>query len=306
METSMKKLLKNIEHFLKSANCPLLVILGQTASGKTALSLKIAKKFGGEIVSSDSRQVYKGMDIGTDKISEKERAQISHHLIDIIDPDIRFTLADYQDLANTAIRNILKRKKLPILTGGTGLYMNAIVQNYEIPRVPPNEDLRHKLLQEAKKFGHEYLHEKLKSLDKEAAEKIHPKNLRYVIRAIEVAMANTSEKLNPMTTQYETCLIGINWDREVLYERINKRVEIQIKRGLLKEVEILMKKYDRNLPSMSSLGYKELVEFLQGKISYEQAIEDIKKNTRNYAKRQMTWFKKLENIHWLDGKSLEM
>lgn len=286
---------------------PLIVILGPTASGKTALSIKIAKAFNGEIISTDSRQIYKYMDIGTDKIPVQKQEGVTHHLLDIIEPDQEFTLADFKRAALKTIEEIYRRRKLPILVGGTGLYLNAILQNYQIPQVPPQQDLRQKLEDYSKEHGSEALHQLLAEKDSQAADSIHPNNVRYVIRALEINMVANAPKMDQKGESiFHAFIIGINWPREFLYERINRRVDDQIARGLLNEVKtLLMKGYDEKLPAMSSLGYLELIQYTKGECTLEQAIENIKKNTRNYAKRQLTWFRHYQNVHWVEGEELE-
>lgn len=290
---------------------PLVVILGPTASGKTALSLKIAKLFHGEIISADSRQIYKYMDIGTDKIPIHQRQGIPHHLIDILEPDQEFTVADFKRLALKIIKEILSRRKLPIVAGGTGLYLNALLQNYQIPPVPPQHDLRQKLHGFYQQNGTEALYRMLQEKDPDAAARIHPNNLRYVMRALEINIAgNTLKQDQKGSALFETFIIGIQWPREALYERINHRVDEILAKGFLNEVKILLMKgykgYNEQLPALSSIGYQELIAFLNGKVSFQEAIENFKKNTRNYAKRQLTWFKHYQDVHWLAGEELEV
>lgn len=284
---------KDLTSFIKSAKKPLVVLLGPTASGKTELSLNIASKSNGEIISADSRQIYKGMEIATDTIPEDERRGIPHHMLGIADPDEEFTLADYKKIAFQTIEEIQKRGRTPILVGGTGLYVSAIIEGYDINKIPPNKELRDKLENEAKKRGKEVVHEKLKKLDPEAAKKIHPNNLRYVIRAIEKISATGDKKRETKKTPlFDLFLIGIERPREEIYEKINKRVDEQIEKGLVDEVKKLVKKgYGENLPSMSSLGVKEIVPYIKGEMSLEECSEILKKNTRNYAKRQLTWWR---------------
>jgi len=286
--------------FIKSAKRPLIVVLGPTASGKTELSLKIAKKVGGEIVSTDSRQIYKEMEIATDVVPEKKREKVKHHMIEIVPPDKTLTLAEYKDLALEEIEGIYKRGHVPVLVGGTGLYVSAIIEGYSVPRIPPNEKLRKKLYKEAEKHGAEYLHDKLKKLDPRAASKIHPNNIRYVIRALEINLESKKHKVDKKRgPEFDTYIIGIERPRPELYSRVNARVDSQLKRGLIKEVKTLLKKYDPNLPSMSSLGVKEIIPYLRGETTLEEATELLKKNTRNYAKRQMTWFRRYEKVVWV-------
>ena len=285
---------------------PLIVILGQTASGKTELSIDIAKRVDGEVISTDSRQVYKYMDIGTAKITEEEKKGIKHHLIDIVEPDQPFNLSDFIQKARFAIKEIQEKNKVPMLVGGTGLYISAIVENYKISKAQPDLILRKQLEEEYKKHGAEYLHQKLKKLDPKSAANIHPNNVRYVIRAIEINLATKNQKKDQKgAPKFAVFNIGIDWPRELLYKRINKRADIQIKKGLLEEVQsILDKGYDTNLPSMASIGYQEIIPYLKGKTTLEEAKEILKRNTRRYAKRQMTWFKRYKHVNWLDYSEL--
>lgn len=289
---------KRLRLFLKKAKKPLIVILGPTASGKTAISLDLAHKFKGEIISTDSRQLYTEMEIGTDAILPEQQEGIPHHLLGIAKPDKTITAAEYTELALTKIKEIYARKHIPILVGGTGLYISSILFSYQIPHVPPNEKLRDKLYKEAEKKGNEYVHKKLVKLDPEAAKKIHPNNLRYVVRALEINLTTGANKIDlQKKSPFQPFLISLNWPREKLYERVNLRVDLQLKRGLLDEVKKLLKKgYKENSPAMSSLGVKEIIPYLKGKSTLEECVELLKKNTRNYAKRQMTWFRRYDNV----------
>ena len=310
------QIFNDLKHFLQNSAQkksqsgvfrPFIAILGPTASGKTALSLKIAKMFDGEIISADSRQVYKFMDIGTDKILEAEQQGIPHHMLDILEPDEEFTLADFKKLGLKAIEDIERRHKIPILVGGTGLYFNAIMQNYQIPSVPPNAELRRKLNKFAEENGAEALHAMLRERDPQAAAGIHPNNVRYVIRALEINIAGKIPKIDTKGEPvFDVFTIGISWPREALYARIDRRVDRQIERGLIDETKSLLERgFSEKLPSMSSLGYPEIIAYIREEIPLEKAVETIKKNTRNYAKRQMTWFRQYGDIHWLDGQELE-
>lgn len=294
-----------IETFLNKAKNPLIVVLGPTASGKTSLSLKIAKKINGEIISADSRQIYKYMDIATDKLPKQDQEGIKHHMVDIIGPNRQFTLADYKRLAIKTIKDIHSRKKVPILVGGTGLYISAVCENYQIPKVPPNYKLRQELEEKYKERGGEYLFKRLKKLDPKTAQKIDPRNSRYLIRALEINLIGkknkTDQKKEPL---FEILKIGIDWPREMLYDRINQRVEEQIRKGLVEEIKILLEKYNRGLPSMSSLGYPQIIKYLDGELTLKEAKELLQKETRNYAKRQMTWFRRDEDIVWVEGQKL--
>lgn len=276
----------------------LIVILGPTASGKTGLSLKLAKKFKGEIVNADSRQIYRGMNIGTGKVINKKG--VKHYLLDVVKPDEEFTLADYKKMAVTAIRNILKRGKVPFLIGGTGLYIQAVVDNLEIPAVPPNKKLRAQFEKEIKKPGSlAKWYKKLLKLDPGAAEAVDSKNPRRIIRALEVCLATGKQfsKLREKGEQlFDVLQIGINIPRQKLYENIDRRVEQMIKGGLVNETKKLLKKYSQNLPSMSGIGYKEIGEYLLGKQDIVEAAQKIKYRTHAYARRQMTWFRRDKRI----------
>ena len=291
---------QEVENFLNNGSKKphVLVLAGPTASGKTALSLDLAKRYNGEIISADSRQVYKKMDIGTEKIMPAEMAGIKHYLIDLVNPDEEFTLADYKRNAESAIEKILKTKKTPILCGGTGLYISAVIDNYTIPTVPPQTALRTELEEYAAKNGPQALYERLQEKDAGAAARIeHPNNVRYVIRALEIALSGQQKKDQRGESKYDTLKLAYNWPREVLYERINSRVETQIDRGLIDEVKALLAAgYSPSLPSMSGIGYAEIISYLHGKITLPEAVELIKKNTRNYAKRQLTWFRRDQSI----------
>ena len=300
-----KTILEFVKGSKKNNQKPLLVILGGTASGKTALSIHIAKNFNGEVVSTDSRQVYKYMDIATAKITPQEMDGIPHHMLDIVEPDQEFTLADFVNKAKIHIEDILRREKLPILVGGTGLYIRAICENYKIPRIPPNNKFRLNLQKELEEKGGDYLYEKLKRLDPEAAKKIHPHNHRYVIRALEIAQTGQKKTDQKGKNEYNVLKFGIEWDREKLYERINKRAANQIEDGLINETKTLLQKgYDLSLPSMSSLGYPEMIKYIKGEISLDEALELLQKNTRNYAKRQLTWFRREPDVIWISGEDL--
>lgn len=290
----MKELEQKLDDFLKSAKKPLVVIIGPTASGKTGISLKVAEAIDGEIISADSKQIYRGMEIATDVIMPEERKGIPHHMLGIADPDEVITLADYRKSVLQKIEEIQKRKKPPIIVGGTGLYISSIIERYEMRDIPPNRELRAELEKEAEEKGKKYVHAKLKKLNPEAAEKIHPNNLRYVIRAIETETAKEDvHEPAQKPPQFDTFFVATEWPREKLYERINERVGTQVERGVLEEVKKLLDKgYDEKLPSMSALGVKEYIPYFKGEMPLEKCIETLQKNTRNYAKRQMTWWRK--------------
>lgn len=279
----------------------MIVILGPTASGKTGLSLKLAKKFKGEIVNADSRQIYKGMDIGTGKVVDKKG--VVHYLLDVINPSEDFSLADYKNKAEAAIKNILKRGKVPFLVGGTGLYIQAIVDNLEIPAVPPNKKLRAQFEKELKKPGAiAKWYKKLLKLDPGAAKVVDKNNPRRIIRALEVCLA-TGQPFSKLRERgellFDVLQLGITMPREKLYKKIDARVDEMIKEGLIDETRKLLKKYNPSLPSMSGIGYKEIGEYLNENYSLAEVVQKIKYRTHAYARRQMTWFKKNKRTKWI-------
>lgn len=291
----------------KTGKKPLLVVLGPTASGKTAFSLKLALEVDGEIISTDSRQIYRYMDLGTDKISPKIREKVPHHMIDIRDPDESYSLADFQREAKRVIADIHRRNKVPMLVGGTGLYISSIVNNYQMPDAPPDQQIRAELERELEKEGAEALHKMLEELDPLAASKIHPNNHRYLIRALEINLTTqktTDEQKQTSACPYEVFQIGINWPNEVLFDRIDRRVKEQVENGLVEETQKLYERYDKKLPSMTGLGYKQIIQYLDGDLTLEEATDLICKETREYARRQRTWFKRDQSIYWVEGEQL--
>ncbi len=283
-----------------------IVIAGPTATGKTALSVKIAKDFGGEVISADSIQIYKKLDIGSAKPSTDEMQGIPHHLMDFLEPDGEFSVADYVKCAKEKIDDVLSRGKTPIITGGTGLYISSLVDNVSFSEGDKNNELREKLRQELEEKGAEFMHARLREIDPESAEAIHPNNTKRVLRAIEIfettgKSRTEQEKVSKLEkSPYDFCLIGLNCDRELLYERINKRVDIMMALGLFDEVrDLLDSGISPDAQSMQGIGYKEIVMALTGEITEEESIELIKKNSRNYAKRQLTWFRRGE-YRWFD------
>lgn len=285
-------------------NPDLLVIIGPTAVGKTALSLRLAEEFRGEIISGDSMQVYRGMDIGTAKASEEERARIPHHLIDIIDPDVPFSVQEFQQLAREKIEEIYRRDHLPMLVGGTGLYVEAVTHGYDLPRVPENTELRQELRRLAEQHGNEALHQRLREADPETAQKLHPNDRKRIIRALEVYHVTGkpfSQMVGKRETPYHLLWIGLTMPRELLYDRINQRVDQMVSRGLVEEVKRLKEKgYHRGLTSMQAIGYKEIMSYLEGEMTLSEAIDLIKKGTRKFAKRQLSWFRRIPEIRWFD------
>lgn len=289
-----------------------LVILGPTGVGKTKVSLEVADKLHGEIICADSRQIYRFMDIGTAKPEPEERRRIVHHLIDIVDPDEKFTVADFAREAKKIITDLMARKKQPVVVGGTGLYMRALTKGFF---KGPGADtrVREKLKKQAKEKGKAFLHKKLGEIDPKAANKIHPNNLIRVIRALEVyeltgvPISQLQKNGDYQKKEFDFVKIGLNVKREKLYENIEKRVDQMINQGLLKEVRKLKELgYSEDLAPLKTLGYKELFSYLKGDLCLPEAVDMIKKNTRNYAKRQLTWFKKEEDIAWFDAETREM
>ncbi len=282
-----------------------LVIIGPTAVGKTKLSIELAKRLNGEIISGDSMQVYRGMDIGTAKIKPEEMEGIPHHLIDIKDPSENFSVAEFQELVRAKISEISSRGKLPMIVGGTGLYIQSVIYDYHFSEAPADDSFRLELEQRAREIGNEALHQKLQEIDPESAEQIHPNNVRRVIRALEIFYRTGKTRSETQIEQqpdliYQTALIGLTMDRDQLYERINLRVDLMVKEGLIEEVKNLYGQGLRECQSIQAIGYKEIYEYLDGKISLEASIENLKKNSRNYAKRQLTWFRNKMDVEWFN------
>ena len=280
---------------------PLIVILGPTSSGKTEMGFKLAKKYNGEIINADSRQIYREMDIGTGKTDiQYSISNIPVHLINIKNPNQKFSLSQYKKLAIKTIKDIHKRGKIPILVGGTGLYISAIVDNLEIPKASSNKIIRQKL----ENHSNQYLFKKLKKVDLKSAKIIGENNKRKLIRAIEVYEITDkpfSEQKTKGEPLFNILQIGIKTDREKLYNKIDKRVDKMIKAGLIKETKKLSQKYSFDLPAMSGIGYREVGQYLQNKIALEEAIQKMKFRTHQYARRQMTWFKRDERIEWVEN-----
>lgn len=279
----------------------LLVVLGPTAVGKTDLSLRLAIKLGGEIISADSRLFYRGMDIGTAKPTSAEQATVRHHLLDICEPDQTVTLGQYQRLAYATVEEILGLGHLPILVGGTGQYIMAVIEGWGIPEVPPQPALRNQLAL----LGEHELSHWLRTLDAEAAEKIDPRNIRRVVRALEVILVTgipITVLQHKSPPEYDVRIIGLNRNRESLYLRIDQRVEKMMVDGLLDEVIALKDAgYGRSLPSMSGLGYRQIMAFLDGELSLDEAVERTKFETHRFARQQNTWFRQDDpRIHWFD------
>jgi len=304
----------------------LVAVVGPTASGKTALAIKIAQRFNGEVISADSRQIYRGMDIGTAKICitnqtrkrvpnirEYSRhpvfeidSRIPHYLVNIRDVNEDYVVAEYKRDAIRAIRSILRRGKLPILAGGTGLYVRAVVENLDIPSVKANTKLRERLEREIKMKGLGHLFKRLVALDPDAADAVDPKNPRRVIRALEVALATGK----PFTAQrkkgeplFAVLQLGITLPREELQARISRRIDGMFKDGLVNEVRRLIKRYSKDQKAFDAIGYREVIAYLDGKISKEECVAQMERNTWHYAKRQLTWFRKDKTVHWIKNSA---
>ncbi len=284
-----------------------IVICGPTASGKTALSIELAKKIDGEIISCDSMQIYKDMNIGTAKVTKEEMQGIRHYMIDFVSPDTRYSVADYKNDAEKAIETIINKGKIPIIVGGTGLYVDSLIYGIEYPEIKFDEEYRKRLEKEADEKGLEFLYNKAKEIDKQAMQKISLNDKKRIIRVLEIYHATGKTKTEQeiesrkKEIKYEYKVFAINMNREKLYERINIRVDKMIENGLIEEVENLKKKYNHFPTAMQGLGYKEVVEYLQNQITRDEMIEKIKQESRRYAKRQLTWFRKNKETIWIDG-----
>ena len=285
-----------------------VVICGPTASGKTALSIELAKRINGEIVSADSMQIYDEMNIGTAKPDQEEMQGIKHYLIGNIKPTNRYSVSEFKKNAISAIKEIISKEKMPIVVGGTGLYVNSLVYGIDYPEIQTNLEYRKELEKIVEEKGLQYLFEKAVEIDKEAMKNISPNDKKRILRVLEIykETGKTKTELERESRKngipYDYKIFAINMPREILYDRINRRVDIMIEKGLIDEVSSLYEKYGESLlTSMQAIGYKEVVEFLKGNCTKEEMIEKIKMETRRYAKRQLTWFRKIENIQWLDG-----
>jgi len=283
----------------------LVAVVGPTGVGKTRMSVGLCQEVDGEIVSADSRQIYRHMDIGTAKPTSRERSLVPHHLVDIVDPDRSFTLAQYQRLAYQAIDDILDRRKVPFLVGGTGLYVRAVLEGFVIPKVKPEQSLRDRLRKEAARDGGAALHARLEMVDPEAAAKINPRNVRRVIRALEVyetlgrPISSLQDRKPP---PYRVLKIGLTMDREELYGRLDQRVERMIDNGLVAEVKGLLEAgYSPDLPAMSGLGYRQICGYLRGETDLATAVSHIKSETHRFVRQQYKWFRlDDQSIHWFD------
>lgn len=281
----------------KKTKSKVIAVVGPTASGKTAYSIELAEKIGGEIISADSRLVYKGLDIGTAKPTVAERKGIPHYMIDIVEPEVEYSAGLYVKEARKCIDDILSRGKIPIIAGGTGLYFRILLEQYDLPEVPPNYQLR----EELKKLDSTELHSILRDLDSEAADKIYENDKKKLIRYIEIIKSTgkkISESRGISEPEFDVEWIGCNFPRDILYERINKRVDMMIENGLIEETKQLLNKHGRINNLLYTIGYQEIIAYLDGEMTLEEASALLKQNSRRYAKRQLTWFRKNENIKW--------
>ena len=284
-----------------------IVICGPTASGKTSLSIELAKQINGEIVSCDSMQIYKDMTIGTAKPTKEEMDGIKHYLLDFVSPDQRYSVAEYKKDAENAIEKIISEGKVPIVVGRTGLYLEALIYNIEYQNIEEDMEYRNKLYEIEREQGLSKLYEMASKIDSKAMEKISPNDKKRICRVLEIyhltgkTKTELEEESRKNEPKYNYKLFGITMDREKLYERINLRVDIMINQGLIDEVKNLLEKYNNFPTAMQGLGYKEVVEYLNGLITKDEMIDKIKMETRRYAKRQLTWFRKYKNLIWING-----
>lgn len=295
-------------------NRPAMIILtGPTAVGKTELSIRLAKEIGGEIISADSMQVYRGMDIGTAKITKEEMQGVRHHLIDCLNPDEEFNVAIFQEMAKEAALDIISRGKVPVLTGGTAFYIQALLYGIDFNEEEHDDSYRNAMYEIGiDEEGKKKLHAMLCKVDAEYADTVHYNNMKRVVRALEYhhftgrKFSGYNEQQRLKEAEYDFCYFVLNDERAHLYERINKRVDIMMENGLLEEVKALKAKgYSDDLVSMQGVGYKEIIQYLNGAISLEESVELIKKNTRHFAKRQLTWFRKEDDVIWVDKQGFD-
>lgn len=274
-----------------------IAIVGPTASGKTAYSIDLAKQINGEIISADSRYVYKGFDIGTAKPTKEEQDGVPHHMIDIVEPEFDYSVGLYKKEASRLIKEINERGNVPIITGGTGLYIDILLKNYDLPQIEANRELRDNLMQ----LDTASLFDKLEKLDKEATNIIDSNDRKKIIRAIEI-ITTSGKPLNETRgigeSEYEIEWIGKNYDRQTLYSRIDKRVDIMVDMGLIEETKNLLAKHGRIPNLVNTIGYREVISYLDNQCTLDEALDLLKKNTRNYAKRQLTWFRRNQDIKW--------
>lgn len=288
----------------------IVAIAGPTAVGKTAVAIHLAERLGGEIVSADSVQVYRYLDIGTAKPTAEEQRRVRHHLIDICDPEENYTVADYQKDARRVICGLWEKKIQPVLVGGSGLYLRAVLQNYAFSAAGADKKIRESLWQMAEQLGSAALHERLRQVDPVSAERIHPNDTKRIIRALEVYEISREplsrqaiETVRSPEPEEKSYLFGLNMPREELYRRIEERVDRMMEAGLVKEVQGLLERgYNPDCKALQSLGYRQIVDYLAGRYDLASAVETIKRETRRFAKRQLTWFRREKNIIWLDAR----
>lgn len=282
---------------LSKERIKVIAVVGATASGKTEYSINLAQNIGGEIISADSRLVYKGFDIGTAKPTPKEMCGIPHHMIDIVEPEFEYSAALFKDEARKKIYEIHQRGKIPIVAGGTGLYIDILLKNFVLPKIEPNKELRYEL----SSIPSQDLHQKLQKLDAEAAQKISSSDKKKIIRALEI-IEKTGHRISEVCSkgapEFDVKWIGRNFDRKILYERINKRVDSMIEKGLVEETKNLIEKHGKISNIVDTIGYREISRYLEGEITLQEAIDLLKQNTRHYAKRQLTWFRRNPEIEW--------
>ena len=289
----------------------IVVVCGPTASGKTALSVELAKRLSGEIISADSMQIYKGMDIATAKPTKEEKQGIPHYLMDFLDPHDSFSVADYVKAAHGIIADIAARGKLPIITGGTGLYISSLIDNLSFEETECDYAYRDELRKLAQENGNGFLLGMLREADPETAEKLHENNLNRIIRALEVykttgkTMSEQQRLSRLAPSPYEPCMIQLDYDRETLYDRINRRVDIMLAEGLIDEARQFMKQSDYPTAAQA-IGYKELVPYFEGKAELCECLDKIKQESRHYAKRQLTWFRRVDGIQWVETDKFEL
>lgn len=290
---------------------PMIVVAGPTASGKTKLAVELAKEYNGEVISADSMQIYKGLSIATAKPTIEEMQGIPHHLIDFLEPDQQFSVADYVKLASETARDIYERGKIPILCGGTGLYVSSLIDNIKFDDTAGDETIRKRLEAEIQEKGNHQLWLRLKDIDPETAEKVHENNLPRVIRALEVfektGIPLSQHKVNSRREKspFQCCIIGIGFqDRQVLYDRINERVDLMLQDGLVDEVRDFYNNY-KPATAYQAIGYKELIPYLDNKSDLDECVSKIKQETRRYAKRQLTWFRRVDGIEWVYADKID-
>ena len=286
-----------------------IVIAGPTASGKSNLAIELAKKIDGQIISADSMQIYKDMNIGTAKVTKEEMQGILHYMIDFVSPEQRYSVSDYKEQAEKYIEDIIGLGKTPIICGGTGLYINSLIYGIEFSKEEIDEEYRNKLNNIAKCEGLDKLYEEALKIDPEAMKKISKNDQKRIIRVLEIyhktGKTKTQQDMESRQNEvkYNYKVFCIDWDRQLLYERINQRVEKMVEQGLIQEVKNILQKYNKFPTAMQGLGYKEIVEYINGNLTKQEAIEKIQMETRRYAKRQLTWFRKNKEIYWLNGQS---